>query len=954
MTSFKPPTAAQVKDVLRRIPTPPLRRAFFEGLRNPLWVEPLAKAGMFSNPPEPEVTSDGLIHDFYWPEIDYLIRVAPDVPTAVVDVLLKLGDSNNAWVRRAIFTIGASIPADEAVRLKPLLKNWEASGFGWRTDPREMVTFAVNLLQAGQRKTGKWLANLLFRPSASEDKHKPALTLDEYWYEDGLPRVIESLGDDGLKVVFPWLEAYERHSGHLTDTLDLTEMSRESIRSRGDYYPSVEQSLIDAVRDLAASSMATKPQESKTVLAKCPMTLARKITLYAVAEALGGIDDQTSSQVEDDLLAIAEELLANDGFRDDSDRIELGELAREVAKRRPSALDPLLAFIDAGPERKLDELRERLGRDDEDSPAELQARVQTVFERWKHRWLSAIGSEALPPTFQPVLAELDLRFGIIDSPLSPTNRVTSWTGPNSPISRDEMAMMSPVELAAHLASWHDTGDGWGPEPSHEGQGRELTALVTTNPRVLDGVDHLVDRLRPTYLRAILQGWEAAFKAGLELEWGVVVDLISGVLSHADASSFPIEGGNMDDDVDFRWAKNAAVSLLEELVKKRDDPSVPSQSASVFASLLINAADDEVAWNEYDSYSNESGTDPLNLSINWQWPIRVHGLVNLIAHGPTLPWYEVARSSFEQEIAREDRHGASRAIVGENLGRLLSVDPDWLTARAVELFGSADGVSTNQQIALTTALAVHYYHPALYDLLTPSLIAAIRSAEPITSGWRGQSTPLQRIGEWAISAVIYSDKTLADPGAEAFFSVAEPKVRGEAIGRIAWSFMHAETVDPEIRARFADLWDARVEHVRSHPEDKHELDEFYWFVRSEKFDAAWWLPRLIEAIELDPDLAGGRFMMGKQIASAADADPRGAFDATKILLANREEAGMPTWDLTQNAVPMVIARAIGSGDEQLKEEAIQFMNELGEAGNPELEKQVDEVLKGKITQDDVGE
>jgi hypothetical protein len=64
--------------------------------------------------------------------------------------------------------------------------------------------------------------------------------------------------------------------------------------------------------------------------------------------------------------------------------------------------------------------------------------------------------------------------------------------------------------------------------------------------------------------------------------------------------------------------------------------------------------------------------------------------------------------------------------------------------------------------------------------------------------------------------------------------------------------------------------------------------------------------------------------------------------------------MSLWDLSQNAVPFVIARAIGSGDEQLKQDAVLFMNKLGENGNPVLEKEVQEVLDGKITQEDVSD
>src|SRR5665648_739823 len=90
MSELRAPSEAEVREAIRRITTPQLRRMFFERLKNPHWLEPLAKEGLFDSPPEPEATSDGLIRDFYWPEIDYLIRVAPAKPNRVVDILLDL------------------------------------------------------------------------------------------------------------------------------------------------------------------------------------------------------------------------------------------------------------------------------------------------------------------------------------------------------------------------------------------------------------------------------------------------------------------------------------------------------------------------------------------------------------------------------------------------------------------------------------------------------------------------------------------------------------------------------------------------------------------------------------------------------------------------------------------------------------------------------------------------
>lgn len=946
MVKFQAPTDAQVKEVLRKIPSQQLRRAFFEGLKNPLWVTPLAREGAFSNPPDSQVMEDGLIRDVYWPEIGYLIRVAPEAPAAVVDVLLKLANSNNPWVRRGTFTVGASIPADQAARLQPLLKSWIPSGFGWRTDPRDTVSLTVNLLQGGQPKIGRWLANLLFKPPKVLGSHEPSLTLEDYWYEDGLPRVVAALGDDGLHVVLPWLEAHERSKGYLEHDSDMTFMSRDSVRTRSDSHDGVEQSLIDAVRDLTIREMHVDPQKAKSLLLATKMVLMRKIALFALAEAIKqSIDDNEQINA---MLRVAVELLFDQSSLDNPCRIEYAELARATASHSLKAVEPLAGFIESGLRVDNERLRKWLGREDGDDSA-IEEQVRDYNERKLHRWLSAIGVNALPEQLRARLAELDERFEVIESPLESERSITTWSGPNSPITQDDMSIMSPAELVAHLESWHDMGNGWGPEPSHEGQGRALTAVLTTNPKAVVGIDDLTDRLRPTYLRAILHGWEAALKADLELDWAQAADLIRDVLAHDDESAFPVEGGQFDDDASFRPTKQAAVGLLEELVRERAALTVPDEAMSQFAEMLITLADDETAWSEYISYDKESGMDPLTVSLNWQWPIRVRGLIYLMSRSKDTSWYEPARSALERELVRDDTRGASRAVLGEGLARLLLTDPEWVESNIPTWFGNEDGVVVNQQIALTTAITMHHYHPKLYELLAPAMIAVIKSKDSIVAGWHMQFDPLQRIGEWIISAIIWGHESLEDPAAAAFFSSATAEVRGKAIGRIAWSFMHAEVVDEAIRDQFADLWDMRVEHVRSYPNDHEELNGFEWFVKSKKFGVEWWLPRLKEAAELDPDLGSKTHMISKEIASAADTDPRSTLDVLKLLLQGRNNADITGYALRRDTIPIVLAKGIASGDSELQQDSLRFMNHLGEQGDLDLEEAVRAALAERITQ-----
>lgn len=949
MTGFTTPTAEQVKEALRRIPTPQLRRAFYEGLKNPLWLEPLKQEGTFLNPPPRITMDDGSTGDPYWPEIEYVVRVANRAPHVAVDILLGLKESDNAWVRRALFSIGAAVPASEAARLKPVLKAWVASGFGWRTDPREMVNFAVNLITGGERKTGEWVANALFRPGGHGDSRKPDLVLEEYWYEAGLPQVAEALGPAGLPMVLGWLIEYEKVSGHL----DGGSFTRPSIRERRDIDRDVEDALIDAVRDLAIAAAEASPGDTVGLLLGVKSMLTRRIAMFATTAALANVGHGEDPSPE--LIDAAGRLLSDPLSNDERCRVDFAELAREVARHDPLALDPLVEFIAAGPGLSADELRERLRRDEDESDAETEVRVAEFIERWEHSWLASIGAAALPDVLVPRLAELDEQLGVIEDPLRPPFMITSWTGPNSPLTQDEMAGMSPEELVAHLETWHDLGDGWGPEPSHEGQARELTTLVTANPESLAGARGLVGRLRPTYLRAILRAWAAAFKATLDLDWDQVLETVHDVLVHRDELDVPREGGNMDDDPDFTWAKQAAVSLLADLLKKTDPPRVPAETLHQLADLLMELAPSETAWVSYAAEERESGMDPLMLSLNWLWPIHVRGLAVLVGYGPTASWSGRARAALLVELERPDPRGAVHAVIGESLGRLLNADETWTKSRISDWFGDAAGIDSGQQIALSTAMAIHHYHRALFGLLTPSILAALALPDPIADGWKHHnSTPTQRIGEWAVKALIYGHTDWADPVVAAYFGTVDARDRGAALGHVAWEFMHAKTVDDSIRDRFANIWDARMAHVEANPSDSAELRQYYWVVRSGKFEAKWWLPRLKRSLELDPKLATERYMIGKDIAKAADVDPRAALDVTKLLIGTRQNYGLTLHELSRNAVPIVIARALAAGDDQLKADATILMNELGEEGHLELARQVQAVLDGTLTQDDVPE
>lgn len=126
------------------------------------------------------------------------------------------------------------------------------------------------------------------------------------------------------------------------------------------------------------------------------------------------------------------------------------------------------------------------------------------------------------------------------------------------------------------------------------------------------------------------------------------------------------------------------------------------------------------------------------------------------------------------------------------------------------------------------------------------------------------------------------------------------------------------------------------------DEAKRFSTFYWFIRSEKFPASWWLPRLVEALELDGKLETNG-MIGEQLAVAADELPRVALDALTMLLAPAETPGRDNYDLRTHSLAPVIAAALRASDPRLQADARSLMNHMGERGEIDLERRVNAIL-----------
>jgi hypothetical protein len=933
------PERTVVRNLLTRIGSLPLRRVFYRGLQNPLWVTPLADEGAFKNPPEPRMDNEGNVREEPWPEMDFLIRMAQAVPREVVDVGLTLAVSKNSWVKRGLVEIAATVPAEVAASLAVAFRQWGHNNFGWRTDPRHLVTMTEKLLIDGQHKLGMKFATALFQPkklkAPTAETSDCGVGLDDYWYEESLPRIAEALGNRRLGTLVLWLEAYEKVTGKFDDKAgtDFSYIGRAEIGARQTGPPGVETALIDAVRNAARRQMAVAPTQTVAALMRSKLSLVNRICLFVTADALRNAEPDSREA----LVSAVHPLIDRPEFGLPEFRIEFGAFLRATsAALGPEKLLPLAVTLERGPLGSLERLKERLAVQLDDS-LDIDAEAESYTARWRHRLLSTVGKDALPATLGEQLQDLDQQFGVIENPCSPDFAMTSWSGPESVLGQNDIAAMAAQDLLRHLETWHPDPQQWH-GPSHEGQGRELTAVVTDRPDLFDGLTNDILTLRPTYLRAVLRGWENACAAGHELPWPEVVAVIQRTLELPDRSPFQPEGSEFDDDPDYSAAKDAAVRLTVTMLQKRAGHSVPPLSdVMILAPTILSMVGDQQLRTDYLKTAPRD-MDAFTLSVNRTLPRAVRALVALTGwngfnaeDGPVI-------KSLDELLGRDDPHGAVAAVFGESVAVFFAHAQPWLLANASRIFGGDGGQTSRHQVALSTALATHNFHPKLLEVLRGPIAAALMRGQPLAVGWAYSRSPERLIGDWIVHAYIVGGISKDDDLMHLFFDQASVDLRGDVLGHIGWQLMEADSVRADILKKTGDLWDWRAAKVEERPSTSKELKDFFWYVKSGKFSAGWWVPRLNQALVLSPrpDIGG---LIHEQLAEASKQYPGPVLSIVRSLVAGAVESRGDQYMLIEHAVPQIIASALDSVDPEIGAEATAFMHELGERGYIDLDASV---------------
>ena len=121
MKSWPKPTDDLVQKALETVKTVSDRMYFFPRLKNPNWIEPLAKRGFFKHPPKVKHLPDGYIQYPFWPEFQFLKNVAREAPDKVVEVISGIPPTDNSRFYEDVIDIALKVDACQSVKLKVII-----------------------------------------------------------------------------------------------------------------------------------------------------------------------------------------------------------------------------------------------------------------------------------------------------------------------------------------------------------------------------------------------------------------------------------------------------------------------------------------------------------------------------------------------------------------------------------------------------------------------------------------------------------------------------------------------------------------------------------------------------------------------------------------------------------------------------------------------------------------
>jgi len=858
---------------------------FFAQLRSPKWISPLIEEGFFVEPPGPIVEGNYIRFPF-WPESQYLVRVAAEAPSEVLAVAAKI-ETKNVRVQEDIVEIALRVSPDQAVRLLPNIVKWARNRYSrWMTD--KFSKFVRHLALGQQRDAALTLAKeiLWFDPDpklaekeAERAKSKsifpvspePQSRAEEWEYEELLKHAIPPLAETDVKATIDLLcSILQRHielsdrDGESRQPYDGSAYWRPAVEA-GRWYQNYTDLLVGAIRDLAESYLRKTSASFDAVeapLLSYNWDIFTRIWLHLIRKFPALAGDRVERALTDKRFFVGHEF-KHEYFYVIQEKF--ASLDDELKQR-------ILGWIDAGPD---EELMKLFARDWNGNPVS-QELIDKKVRAWKRDKLHPI-RDSVPNTWRRFYDELIAELGQPHRPEFEVFRDEPQWGPTSPKSEEELSALSTDSIVAFLQSWQPQ-KGW-MDPSPEGLARAFQGVVKRKPKDLSAVAGSFERVDPTYVRALISGLSDAVREGKQITWSPVLDLCRWILKQ------PVEipGRAKTDrqwdegDPDWNWTRQSIARLLRDAFDRKEvEP--PIECREIVWELINELTNDPNPSVDYEHRT--VSMRPLTLSINTtrgeamhaamaygSWVCRhlPEGTQRSFAAMPELASLLEARLSLEVEPTL-----TIRSVYGQNLLRLISIDNEWVKHHDSMIFPPEPELHRFWEIAWTSYVVFNRCYGWAYDVLKQQYDRAIHlfSAGGIEDQ---EANPNESLTDHLMILYWSGRLNLDDATMKEFYDRASEELRAHALEFIGRALKNANGVPFDQIQRLKSLWEKRLATNTEQRKNKSpkELAQFAVWFWSEKFDDEWALTQLIASIKASEDIEPEFFVLDRLARTSAN-------------------------------------------------------------------------------------
>jgi hypothetical protein len=829
------PSTAHAGRLRNNFPQNVVTLSYFFARAGQDWLVPLREEGFFGSPPEPVVyEQEGTAELPFWPQSQFLVRVAPGQDAEAVTTALGIPVTGNSRVNSDVVELALRLPADKSALLLPRIIASLGSRFGVLV-PQRVGKLCRHLAEGGLQAESLQLAEVLL--SRIPDGRGSRAAADSWSYaevlREDMPAVVGATGLAGLAFLDRLLD--QAVGVQLTDGArevreDMSVSWRPALAGQPpgtDTDPAT--ALVSAVRDAAillVESGAATIGEVVAELESHDWPVFRRLALFVL-----------DSHGQDAADLIGAHLTDPAAIRDYNLNREFLALARHhcasIARRRQQRLRGL---IGQGPETLEWARRHEEMTGKPPSAAMIQERVS----RWQRDRLAAV-EPILTPRWQARYQRLVAEFGEAEDPTISTPVAVRDISFASPVTAGDLAAAPIEELVSFLATWEPAGQFLG--PSQFSLASALgTAIQQDAPRRSAEAEAFIG-LPPVYIAAVISAlWQAA-RGRAALDWAPVLRLCSWADQQATA-----ELGTLPAGVRPQWRDTRlnSLRLLASGLGAASNPIPGTHRAEIWV-IIENATRDPDPVPDDEAKSSTSGQSPGDLALNH---VRPQALTTAIGyawwsrnHGPGADLGDVFAILDRHLDPSQEPSLAVRWVYGAYFPQLAALDHAWACGKAPVIFPTAE----DKRPLWEAAWDAYLTHAGVCEILDSSYQFAVDLLDPAASERRALARA-HGLGRHLVARYWAGQITL-DSHAQLlrrFYQNAPLSVRSEMMRYVGRSLQAENDLDPAVAERLTQLWEARLQAVRggSNPAELREFGE--WFAAA-KLGDEWELHQLLTAL-----------------------------------------------------------------------------------------------------------